>query len=433
MPARTRQDVEQQSTRDRIWEAMDYGYGQKRKAINQDYDKAYSQADRQTLSRGMQRSSYGAQTLANVNQQRNQALDENWNAQIADYQNRLTDQEDKEWQRAFQERQFAEGQRQFNASQAEGQRQFNANLGFQRERAAAGDQQWRAQFGEGQRQFNANLGFQRERAAAGDQQWSQEFAANRADTRWSQNFQQSQADRAQENWQAEYDANRADTKWNQEYQQGRAEASDAQWQAEFDANRADTKWSQEYQQAQADRAQENWQAEFDYNRERDAVADAQWQTAFDADRASEDREYAVNFAAQILANGQMPTAEMLEAAGISEEDARKLMAQVAEESSSGSPNGGNNPPPADTGDGDDGDKPDDNSFVNQLGTSFNEVQNALQNIISSGKNYVGDTIKSSWFAGNWKNPKADSHQVVTTATGNARRQLSKDDIKKVKK
>lgn len=354
MPATTKQQVEQQSLRDRIWEAMDYGYGKKREALEKSYDKSYSSADRQLLSRGMQRSSYGAQTLANINQERDKALGDVWSEQIADYQNRLTDQEDKEWERAFQERQLEQNQNQFEMQFGEGQRQFNENLAYQKERAGVADAQWQAQFDYG-----------KERDAVADQQWQTQF----------------------------------------DYGKERDAVADQQWQAQFD-----------------------------YQTSRDAVADQQWQQAFDADRASEDREYAVNFVSQILANGQMPTDEMLAAAGISKEDAEKLMAQAAEESSSGSSNGGSNPPPADTGDGDDEDKPNDNSFVNQLGASFGEFSSALRDTLASGGKYLNDAVKSSWFPGQWPSQKkADSHQTVTTATGNVRRQLSNDDTKKVKK
>ena len=68
--ARTQQDVDNMSKKDRLWDSLNYSYGLKREDSERQYDKAYSQADRQALSRGMQRSSYNAQNLANINQQK---------------------------------------------------------------------------------------------------------------------------------------------------------------------------------------------------------------------------------------------------------------------------------------------------------------------------------------------------------------------------
>ena len=44
-------------------------YDKQREASRKNYAQMYSQADRQMLSRGMQRSSYAAQTLANISEQ----------------------------------------------------------------------------------------------------------------------------------------------------------------------------------------------------------------------------------------------------------------------------------------------------------------------------------------------------------------------------
>ena len=57
------------------------------------------------------------------------------------------------------------------------------------------------------------------------------------------------------------------------------------------------------------------------------------------DRMTSDQKYAAQYAMSILENGQMPSLEMLKAAGLSEEDARKLMAQL-EQAGGGSGSGG---------------------------------------------------------------------------------------------
>ena len=57
------------------------------------------------------------------------------------------------------------------------------------------------------------------------------------------------------------------------------------------------------------------------------------QRQFDADLSEEQRQYnqkiAISYVSEILANGQMPSMELLIAAGLSYEDAQKLMAQIS--------------------------------------------------------------------------------------------------------
>lgn len=145
--ARNKQDVDNMNARDRTWDSLNYSYGVKREASDKSYDQAYSQADRQLLSRGMQRSSYGAQTLANISKQKIDAQQNIYDQQIADYENRLyqierDEKSDQQWQMQFDE----------------GVRQFDTNLAYQKERAAVADKQWQTSFDEGVRQFNVGQG-----------------------------------------------------------------------------------------------------------------------------------------------------------------------------------------------------------------------------------------------------------------------------------
>ena len=326
--ATTKQEVDRQSARDRLWESLNYSYGKKRDDIQKEYNRAQSQIGNQLLSRGMQRSSYGIQTQANLGKQAIDAESDNWDAQIADYQNRLgqLDQQDAEadrWEREFAER----------------QRQYDTNLGYQRERDAAGDAQWEKQFGEGQRQFNANLEFQAGEAEKNrafqtgereaQQQWqSGENAANRAfqtgereaqqrystsEREASQNYQaaqealqrewqsgenaasreenqrqfnedlafrREQANQQQENVNREYEANRSDTAWSQAFQQAQA-----------DRDQGNTEWQQAFQQRQADIAQANADREFAAKRE-----DTAWSQAFQQNRANaSDEQWRQNY------------------------------------------------------------------------------------------------------------------------------------------
>lgn len=80
--------------------------------------------------------------------------------------------------------------------------------------------------------------------------------------------------------------------------------------------------------------------ETDYGRYRDTYNDwvndrsfyeaqRQFNESLDWDKMSTQQKYAADWAMQILANGQMPTEEMLRDAGLSAADALKLMAQIA--------------------------------------------------------------------------------------------------------
>ena len=183
--ARTKEDVDQMSAQGRVWDSLNYSYGQKRDSSNQEFAKAYSQADRQLLGRGMQRSSYGAQTLANIDKQRIDASNDIWNQQIADYENRLyqierDEKADQQWQAQFDE----------------GQRQFNENLGFQKERAAVQDTQWQQNFDEGVRQYNTTMDYNKERAAVQDTQWQKQFDEGVRQFNTSQSYTEKSADQS---------------------------------------------------------------------------------------------------------------------------------------------------------------------------------------------------------------------------------------------
>lgn len=148
-------EAKKKQTRDDLWESLEYTYGKKREKSDREYDQLASRTDRQMLSRGMQRSSYGAQTLANVGRQKIEAQGDIYDAQIADYHDRVTQLERDEQQQENWEAQFDETRR-----------QYDTNLAYQRERAAVQDTQWQKSFEENARQFNENLA-SNERIAAG--------------------------------------------------------------------------------------------------------------------------------------------------------------------------------------------------------------------------------------------------------------------------
>ena len=111
--ATTQGDVDAQDTRTRLWQSLGYTYGNQIRESDKSYDQAIAEADRQALSRGMQRSSYNNQTLANLANQKIEAQNNIRAGQIAEYQKGIGDLEQQEeekrrWeiQQAFNERQF---------------------------------------------------------------------------------------------------------------------------------------------------------------------------------------------------------------------------------------------------------------------------------------------------------------------------------------
>ena len=165
-------------------------YDKQRKAAREEYENAYSQADRQMLSRGMQRSSYTAQVLANLSQKGAEAQEAIWDQQAAaegqigaqrtqlaqqlaqqlmqydasqasDVMNRIREIEDQEYQRGVTDQntrnalstQIYEFMQQAQ-QQKIAQEQWQAQMDYQKERDTISDQQWQKQFDESVRQFN---------------------------------------------------------------------------------------------------------------------------------------------------------------------------------------------------------------------------------------------------------------------------------------
>ena len=149
-------------------------YQKQKEASAKEYADAYSTTDRQLLSRGMQRSSYAAQTLANIDTQGAQAqqaiadaqaaaegdidaqrtqLAQQLAAQLAQYDaskaadvlNRIRELEDQEYERtqASQDRQNSLSMQIYE-------------LMYQQERDRIADEQWQQEFEESVRQFNVS-------------------------------------------------------------------------------------------------------------------------------------------------------------------------------------------------------------------------------------------------------------------------------------
>ena len=255
--AKNYEDVEGMTKRQRLWDSLNYSYGKKGEKLAEEYDKARATADRQLIGRGMQRSSYGAQTLANMDKQKIDALDDNQSAMIADYESRLQDIEAQELAQSNWERQFAEGQRQFNEGQ-NFQRSENAlNRAFQSGESAlnrafqTSERQATQGWQSGENALNRSFQTSEREATQGWQ--SGENALNRA-------FQTSERE-AQQNWQSGENAlNREENRYqfdtNLNFQRERAAVGDQQWQQNFAEGQR-----QFNEQMGLNRDQFNWQKE----------------------------------------------------------------------------------------------------------------------------------------------------------------------------
>lgn len=122
--ATTQQDVINQDRPTRLWQATKQAYESQQRASTEATQQSYSQQSRHDDSRGMGRSSYSSQTLANILQKGIDSKNQIYANMIADYQNRLSDLEQQEQQQANWEAQFA----------------------YQKERDKEADRQWQLAF-----------------------------------------------------------------------------------------------------------------------------------------------------------------------------------------------------------------------------------------------------------------------------------------------
>ena len=152
--AQARNDLALQQQR----EGLQRTYDKQREASQKEYENAYSRADRQQLSRGMQRSSYTAQVLANLTKEGAEAQQELWDAQGAAEGN-------IDAQRTQLAAQLADQLSQYSASEAADVLARIKQLEDQEyDRVRENDQyknaqeQWQKEFDENVRQWNAQYG-----------------------------------------------------------------------------------------------------------------------------------------------------------------------------------------------------------------------------------------------------------------------------------
>lgn len=97
--AKNKEQVDEQDARTRLWQSLSTTYAKRTEDSNKQYDLNKNAADRAANQRGMGRSSYNLQTMANIDTEKANAADRIQQELIADYQNRLSDIENSEFQR----------------------------------------------------------------------------------------------------------------------------------------------------------------------------------------------------------------------------------------------------------------------------------------------------------------------------------------------
>ena len=102
----TQEELDAMTPEQRAWASLDYTYGLQREDSAREYARAVSQSNNQMLGRGMQRSSYGAQVAANLQQKGLEARNQITGQQNAAYSNQRYQIErdaeaDRQWQAQY--------------------------------------------------------------------------------------------------------------------------------------------------------------------------------------------------------------------------------------------------------------------------------------------------------------------------------------------
>lgn len=366
--AKTKKDVDSMDTRERLWDSLQNSYGYKKENATESYNQAYSQADRQALSRGMQRSSYNNQTLANINQQRNKALMDIDDQLIADYENRLQAIEEAEAARAFQTSE-REAQQAWQSGENELARAFQtaereAQQGWQSSENALARQfqtsereaQQRYNTGEREAQQKYNTS---EREAQQNWQGTQNELARQFQTseREAQQLYNTSERQAQQAWQAQQNElsrlfqtseREATQKYNtservaqQNYNTGERQAQQ-QWQSGENAlNREAT--ASESALARAFQAEQNalsmaenqrqFNEQMAYNQAQADIAASQWEQQFGFNEKSASQQLAMQYAIALLNQDKDVPDSLLRQAGITLSQAQQMAGKTSSSSS----------------------------------------------------------------------------------------------------
>ena len=141
------------------------------------------------------------------------------------------------------------------------------------------------------------MAYGRYRDEVGDWQGERDYFTGRADTEAERDFSRYANER--------------------DYYTGLAQVENADYRSEQERQEAIRQYDQNFAEQQR---------QFDLQL---AENKRQWDKQFEYNKMSEEKKYAYNYACNILQNGKMPSDAILKQAGLSKEDAQKMMKQVA--------------------------------------------------------------------------------------------------------
>lgn len=264
----------------------------------------------------------------------------NYWTQLAQVENKAynTEAERQEAIRQFNQ-QFAESQRQYNTSLSEDRRQFDANLAEKQRQADMDEGYRRDTLAENQRQYDADL-------AEKIRQYDASLAENQRQANLDEGYRRDTLaeQQRQANLDNDYrysalaqDQRQHDTNMAEKIREYDASLAEQMRQANLDEGYRRDTLAENIRQANMDNDYRNNALAQD-KQQFDATSELNWakleesQRQYDASLTEEQRQYnrnlAVDYVTSILANGQIPSNELLIAAGLSREDAEKLLAQT---------------------------------------------------------------------------------------------------------
>ena len=170
---------------------------------------------------------------------------------------------------------------------------------------------------------NADYRNEQERQEA-IRQFEMQYAADQARFGWQQQVDQRDYDRSV----LESDRNYGLQREQFDYGKQQDAQQQANWQAQFDYGKQQDALAQQNWQAQFDRGVLESDRNYELNQQQMAESIRQFNESLDWDKMSSQQKYAAEYALMMLQNGQMPSDDMLNAAGLTAEDAEKLKAKA---------------------------------------------------------------------------------------------------------
>ena len=172
----------------------------------------------------------------------------------------------------------------------------------------------------------ANRDYNKYRDLVGDWESNRDYLANQYNN--ERNIDYNQYRDLVNDWMTnrDYATNAYNNERNYDYNQYRDLMNDWMTNRDYATNQYNQLSAQDYSRYADARDLAEKQYEYDTNMQENI---RQFNESLDWDKMNAEQKYAAEYAMQILANGQMPSEAMLQVAGLSAEDAQKMIAKIA--------------------------------------------------------------------------------------------------------